>query len=118
MQAELAKRDRVASLATLAAGAAHELNTPLGTIAVVARELELFATNTARNDAVAEDSRLIRTEVDRLPGDSLAYERAGHANRPRTPPSLSMPGSFWTMFRKKSSNRAGLRYRSPASRWL
>jgi len=65
MQTELAKRDRLASLATLAAGAAHELNTPLGTIAVVARELELFATNTARNDAVAEDSRLIRTEVDR-----------------------------------------------------
>jgi two-component system sensor histidine kinase RegB len=65
MQAELAKRDRLASLATLAAGAAHELNTPLGTIAVVARELELFATNTVRNDAVAEDSRLIRTEVDR-----------------------------------------------------
>jgi two-component system sensor histidine kinase RegB len=65
MQAELAKRDRLASLATLAAGAAHELNTPLGTIAVVARELELFATNTARNDAIAEDSRLIRTEVDR-----------------------------------------------------
>ncbi len=65
MQEELAKRDRLASLATLAAGAAHELNTPLATIAVVARELELFATNTARNDAVAEDSRLIRTEVDR-----------------------------------------------------
>src|SRR5580698_464788 len=65
MQIELAKRDRLASLATLAAGAAHELNTPLATIAVVARELELFATNTAPNDAVAEDSRLIRTEVDR-----------------------------------------------------
>jgi len=65
MHAELAKRDRLASLATLAAGAAHELNTPLATIAVVARELELFATNTVRNDAIAEDSRLIRTEVDR-----------------------------------------------------
>ena len=65
MQIELAKRDRLASLGTLAAGAAHELNTPLGTIAVVARELELFSTNTAPNEAVAEDSRLIRTEVDR-----------------------------------------------------
>ena len=65
MQIELAKRDRLASLGTLAAGAAHELNTPLGTIAVVARELELFATNTALNEAIAEDSRLIRTEVDR-----------------------------------------------------
>ncbi|HWF10123.1 MAG TPA: ATP-binding protein [Bryobacteraceae bacterium] len=65
MEAELARRDRLASLATLSAGAAHELNTPLGTIAVVARELELYATNTARNEAIAEDSRLIRTEVDR-----------------------------------------------------
>jgi two-component system, sensor histidine kinase RegB len=65
MQIELAKRDRLASLGTLAAGAAHELNTPLGTIAVVARELELFSTNIAPNEAIAEDSRLIRTEVDR-----------------------------------------------------
>jgi two-component system sensor histidine kinase RegB len=65
MQIELAKRDRLASLGTLATGAAHELNTPLGTIAVVARELELFATNTAPNQSIAEDSRLIRTEVDR-----------------------------------------------------
>lgn len=65
MQIELARRDRLASLGTLAAGAAHELNTPLGTIAVVARELELFATNTAPNQSIADDSRLIRTEVDR-----------------------------------------------------
>ncbi len=65
MQTELARRDRLASLGTLAAGAAHELNTPLATIAVVARELELFSTNTAPNENIAEDSRLIRTEVDR-----------------------------------------------------
>ena len=65
MEAELAKRDRLASLATLAAGAAHELNTPLATIAIVAKELEIFATSTVRNDSVAEDSRLIRTEVER-----------------------------------------------------
>lgn len=65
MQLELAKKDRLASLVTLAAGAAHELNTPLGTIAVVAKELELYATNTVRNEAIADDSRLIRTEVER-----------------------------------------------------
>ncbi|HTM51800.1 MAG TPA: ATP-binding protein [Bryobacteraceae bacterium] len=65
MQEELARKDRLASLATLAAGAAHELNTPLGTIAVVAKELERYATLTARDPALAEDSRLIRTEVDR-----------------------------------------------------
>ena len=41
---ELAARSaRLASLTTLAAGAAHELGSPLGTIAVVARELERAA---------------------------------------------------------------------------
>jgi two-component system sensor histidine kinase RegB len=65
MQEELAKKDRLAALATLAAGAAHELNTPLGTIAVVAKELERYATQTVRDAAIAGDSRLIRTEVER-----------------------------------------------------
>ena len=65
MQDELAKKDRLASLATLAAGAAHELNTPLGTIAVVAKELERYANRMVNDSAFAEDCRLIRTEVDR-----------------------------------------------------
>jgi len=65
IQEELAKKDRLASLATLAAGAAHELNTPLGTIAVVAKELERYATRMIHDAALAEDSRLIRTEVER-----------------------------------------------------
>ena len=65
MQEELARKDRLASLVTLAAGAAHELNTPLGTIAVISKELERYATATTPDAAVAEDSRLIRTEVER-----------------------------------------------------
>jgi two-component system sensor histidine kinase RegB len=65
MQEELAKKDRLASLVTLAAGAAHELSTPLGTIAVVAKDLEHYATRITPNGTIAEDSRLIRQEVDR-----------------------------------------------------
>jgi two-component system sensor histidine kinase RegB len=73
MQDRLAKKDRLASLVTLAAGAAHELNTPLATIAVVAKELERYASLPATdpeiskhaNQAIADDSRLIRTEVER-----------------------------------------------------
>ncbi len=64
IQEELAKKDRLAALATLAAGAAHELSTPLATIAVVAKELEHYA-ETIRDAAVADDSRLVRKEVDR-----------------------------------------------------
>jgi two-component system sensor histidine kinase RegB len=62
---QVAKNERLASLVTLAAGAAHELGTPLGTIAVVARELERYAETVSSQYAVLEDARLIRSEVDR-----------------------------------------------------
>ena len=65
MQEALAKKDRLEALVTLAAGAAHELSTPLATIAVASKELERYATQIAPDNAIAEDSRLIRTEVDR-----------------------------------------------------
>jgi two-component system sensor histidine kinase RegB len=57
-----ARQERLASLATLAAGAAHELATPLSTIAVVAKELERQA---ARSGLDAADVRLMRDEVER-----------------------------------------------------
>ena len=59
------RSEQLASLTTLAAGAAHELGTPLGTIAVIAKELELEATKLAIADSMAQDARLIRQEVDR-----------------------------------------------------
>ena len=59
---ELAERQaRLASLATLAAGAAHELATPLATIATAAKELS----RALADGPAAEDARLIRAEVDR-----------------------------------------------------
>jgi two-component system sensor histidine kinase RegB len=64
-QAELARKDRLSALATLAAGAAHELATPLGTIAIVARELERQAHETMDKEALRLDSSLIRREVER-----------------------------------------------------
>lgn len=60
-----ADSDRVQALATLAAGAAHELSSPLSTIAVVARELELALERMGSTGEVAEDARLIRAEVAR-----------------------------------------------------
>ena len=62
---ELAARTaRLASLTTLAAGAAHELGSPLGTIAVVAREIERQA-GAGAPASLGEDARLLRAEVDR-----------------------------------------------------
>jgi two-component system sensor histidine kinase RegB len=59
-----ARQERLASLATMAAGAAHELSTPLGTVALAAKELER-ALMKVDNNELASDARLIRDEVGR-----------------------------------------------------
>lgn len=59
-QALQERTQRVAALASLAAGAAHELATPLSTILLVAGELER-----ASEGAVRDDLALIREEVER-----------------------------------------------------
>lgn len=61
-----ARSEKLASLTTLAAGAAHELGTPLGTIAVASKELE--RTIRTRPEEALEDALLIRTEVERCRG--------------------------------------------------
>ena len=81
---EIAARNaRLASLTTLAAGAAHELGSPLGTIAVIAGEIERSAAR-APGDALAEDARLLRSEVercrailDRMSGQAARVGREG-----------------------------------------
>jgi two-component system sensor histidine kinase RegB len=59
------RSERLASLATLAAGAAHELATPLSTIAVAAKELERDLSHVPEAQESARDARLIRNEVQR-----------------------------------------------------
>ncbi len=65
MRLRAARTERLMSLTTLAAGAAHELSTPLGTIALASRELEHAAAARGTVPDLAEDARLIRSEVDR-----------------------------------------------------
>ncbi len=84
----LAELERFKSLATLAAGVAHELGTPLGTIAVAAGELEYQLEKETPGDTglperIAEDTRLIRSEVERCRAilkrlDRRAADRSGH----------------------------------------
>jgi two-component system sensor histidine kinase RegB len=64
-QRAAARSEKLASLTTLAAGAAHELGTPLATIAVTSKELERALTSRADLARLTEDARLIREEVER-----------------------------------------------------
>jgi two-component system sensor histidine kinase RegB len=56
--------ERLSSLATLAAGAAHELASPLGTIAIVSKELENELKGSGYASAI-EDIALVRGQVER-----------------------------------------------------
>lgn len=67
MREAAARRRHLSALTTLAAGAAHELATPLTTVAVAAGELERTLSSWPPDAArrVGEDVRLIRAEVAR-----------------------------------------------------
>jgi two-component system sensor histidine kinase RegB len=67
MREQATRTERLASLTSLAAGAAHELGTPLGTIAVASHELAraLAALSTPDAATLRDDADLIRAEVDR-----------------------------------------------------
>ncbi|MEI9990496.1 MAG: ActS/PrrB/RegB family redox-sensitive histidine kinase [Rhizomicrobium sp.] len=61
-QLALSREHRLASIGALATAAAHELGTPLGTIAVVARELERAL---PPGSSEAEDAALLREQAER-----------------------------------------------------
>ncbi|MBK8040639.1 MAG: HAMP domain-containing histidine kinase [Verrucomicrobiaceae bacterium] len=63
-EARAARADQFSALAALAAGVAHELGSPLGTIAVASHELELTLAKQAAPGPL-EDATLIRQEVER-----------------------------------------------------
>jgi two-component system sensor histidine kinase RegB len=86
-----ARSARAAGLATLAAGAAHELSTPLATIAVAARELERRLADSRLDAAWREDARLIRAETDRCREilDAMAGDSGQPAGQTPRPSSLT-----------------------------
>lgn len=61
-QAALEREQRLSAVGGLAAAAAHELGTPLGTIAVIAREL---ARDLPQDGPLAEDAAILLTETAR-----------------------------------------------------
>jgi two-component system, sensor histidine kinase RegB len=65
LQMKLARHEKLIAVGTLAAGAAHEMGTPLSTVAIVAKDLERYAQMIAHDPGLAADAATIRAEVDR-----------------------------------------------------
>jgi two-component system sensor histidine kinase RegB len=87
MQLALAREQKAAALGALAAAAAHELGSPLSTIAVIARELERHC---PADEALREDVALLRSESARCQ-DILARiaTRPADAGEPPGPVPLT-----------------------------
>ncbi len=65
LQNNASSHQRLASLTTIAAGAAHELGTPLATIAVVTHELERRVAQRYSDKELLDDLRLLKEETAR-----------------------------------------------------
>lgn len=87
---QAARSAQLASLATLSAGAAHELGNPLSTIAIVSRELDRQLSSQGASADVLEDVRLIHGEVTRC-RQVLERLRADAGDPAGEAPSLIAP---------------------------
>ena len=83
-----ARSERWEALGTLAAGAAHELATPLTTIAVIAREIELALPSHDASEDLIKDVQAINQELQRCRGilNQMSID-AGHVTAEQPKPA-------------------------------
>jgi two-component system sensor histidine kinase RegB len=107
MRLRAARSERLVSLTTLAAGTAHELSTPLATIATAARELQRALETRAADDDLTDDARLIRSEVDRC--QTILDQMSGRAGGSSAdePELVSIPDVLNDLKSRLAADRAG-----------
>jgi len=87
------RRRKLASLATLAAGAAHELSTPLATIAVAAGELDRDLARDGAMPGARADLELIRGQVARC--KDILQQMAARAGENAGEALVDVPVADW-----------------------
>ena len=81
LEIEKNKSDKLASLATLSAGAAHEFSTPLALIAVAAGEMLSTLKQQPSDPELISDTELIKEQVARC--REILYQMSADAGEPR-----------------------------------
>lgn len=65
IESRQAQSEKLEALGTLAAGAAHELSTPMSTISVVINEVDQLLRSESASEEITEDIRLVQNELER-----------------------------------------------------
>lgn len=83
MKEVMVRNEQFSVLTTLAAGAAHELSTPLATIQLAAKELNIAADKAQLEENFKDDLRLIQAEVQRCRRiiDRMHFQDQQHSER-------------------------------------
>lgn len=77
LEEEKRRTEKLGSLATLAAGAAHEFSTPLATIAVAAGEMTHLLHKNEGPEELVEDVKLIKVQIERC--KEILYQMSADA---------------------------------------
>jgi two-component system sensor histidine kinase RegB len=94
LQVKLARHDKLVAVGTLAAGAAHEMGTPLSTVAIVAKDLEHYAQEVMNDPSLAADAATIRAEVDRCAAILRAMSTQGPELAGESPSRVNVRAIF------------------------
>lgn len=81
LKEEKTKSEQLASLATLAAGTAHEISTPLSTIKLVTGEMLQSIKNFDNNDEIRDDLNLVRNQIEKC--EEVLYQMSEGAGEHR-----------------------------------
>src|SRR5579875_2314702 len=102
-QLALAREQRVAAVGALAAAAAHQLGSPLATIAVIAKEL---VRDLPKNSPIAEDAQLLLSQSERC---RTILTELGRAREDEALPFNRVPFSAIVQSAGEPHHRAGVR---------
>lgn len=89
LRKQMTEQRKTAEIGALAATIAHEVATPLGTIAVIGRDLESIECSAACGAQLREDAQLIREAVSRCQKVLLWLSQRSESNAPETAQTIS-----------------------------